>query len=422
MAIAVKMQRLSKVATTGEVLEWLKQPGDTVQAGEPLLKVLSEKATVEVESPASGTLLKIIVPANTEVPAGTLLAWIGEAGEMPPAAPASAAGKEAALSPTPTPMGHPPHPPRARGGAGEQPTLIDGGERESTPQPSAVQAVPAARRIARERGILLSSVPGTGPGGIITQADAERAGRPRMATPAVDDFSLPISADAGTGPESGATLEPLTGIQRIMMGRMNLNREVVAQATTVAEVDMTEIAATRESVPATYTAWVILAAVRALGEYPILNGSLYGDQLAYHPDVQVGVSVETDAGLIVPVIHDAQTMGLSRIHAELSRLVQAAREGALQPADVEGATFTVTNSGVLGSVLYTPMIVPPQGAILGMGRVARMPVVRDDQIAIRSMMYLCLSYDHRYIAGGIAVRYLQRVRQYLENPASMVWG
>jgi len=217
-------------------------------------------------------------------------------------------------------------------------------------------------------------------------------------------------------------MQPLSGIQRIMMSRMSLSRDNVAQATTIAEVDMTEIAEIRETVPATFTAWVILATTRALGEYPILNASLYGDQIAYHPGVHMGVSVETDAGLMVPVIHNAHKMGLSDIHDELSRLVSLAREGTLTPDDVEGATFTVTNSGVLGSVLYTPMIVPPQGAILGMGRVARTPVVRDDQIAIRSMMYLSLSYDHRFIAGGIAVRYLQCVRQYLENPASLVWG
>jgi len=394
MAIPVKMQRLSKVSTVGEIAEWLKAPGDKVQEGEPLLNVLSEKATIEVESPASGTLLRIVVPRDVEASVGDVLAWIGEPGEQ-----IEAPAPDAPAEITPIMEKIP--------------------ENQSQPHIAAigrqVRATPAARRIAKDRHISLESVSGSGPGGIITRSDMERTVQPvaktQMAAPAPTPEIPPDS-----------NVQPLSGIQRIMMGRMELSRDQVAQATTVAEVDMTEITGARDSVPATYTAWVILASVRAMAEYPIVNTSLYGNQLVYHSGVQMGVSVETDAGLMVPVIHDAQARGPSGIHAELGRLIQAAREGALESADVEGATFTVTNSGVLGSVLYTPMIVPPQSAILGMGRVAKLPVVRNDQIVIRSMMYLCLSYDHRHIAGGTAVRYLQRVRQYLENPASMVWG
>jgi pyruvate dehydrogenase E2 component (dihydrolipoamide acetyltransferase) len=394
MAIPVKMQRLSKVSTVGEIAEWLKAPGDEVREGEPLLKVLSEKATVEVEAPASGVLLQIVTPRDTEAPVGAVLAWIGEAGESIPGAEAQPA-------------------PAAGASPAEQLP-----ETQATTQPEIagrrVRATPVARRVARDRNIPLHTVAGTGPGGIITRSDVEQATRP-----AVEKRSAaPIPP---LEPSADTEMRPLSGIQRIMLGRMELNLDHVAQSTTVAEIDMTEIAGTRDTVPATYTAWVILATARALAEYPILNASLQENQLAYHPGVQMGVSVETDAGLMVPVIHDVHTLGLAHIQAELSRLVQVAREGQLEPADVQGATFTMTNSGVLGSVLYTPMIVPPQGAILGMGRVAKQPVVRNDQIVIRSMMYLCLSYDHRYIAGGVAVRYLQRVRQYLENPVSLLW-
>jgi len=255
---------------------------------------------------------------------------------------------------------------------------------------------------------------------MIMSSDVERAieQRSQGAGEQRGAISLPPLEEA-VGPEM--RIEPLTGIQRVMMQRMTMNRQTVAQATTVAEVDVSEIMGLRATVPATLTAWVILAAVRALREYPILNASLRADGIAYHEHVHVGVSVETDAGLMVPVIHNAQQMTLSQIQRELSRLVEAARTGTLAPSDVEGATFTVTNSGVLGSVLYTPMIVPPQSAILGMGRAAKTPMVRDEQVVIRTMMYLCLSYDHRFIAGGIAVRYLQRVRAYLENPVSLVW-
>jgi len=397
MAIPVKMQRLSKVSTAGEIVEWLKAPGDEVSEGEPLLNVLSEKATIEVESPASGTLLQIVVPRDAEASVGDVLAWIGKPGEQ---VESPAAGKPATDTPAETPATH------EQVGTPHSKLPITATERR-------VRATPVARHIARDRNIPLNSVTGSGPGGIITRADVEQAAKPVVETrPTAPTPASKLS------PESA--VQPLSGIQRIMMSRMESNRDQVAQATTVAEVDMTEVAGLRDTVPATYTAWVILATVRALAEYPILNSSLHGNQLAYHPGVQVGVSVETDAGLMVPVIHDAHTKWLAGIQTELSRLVQAAREGSLEPADMEGATFTVTNSGVLGSVLYTPMIVPPQIAILGMGRVAKMPVVRDDQIVIRSMMYLSLSYDHRHIAGGTAVRYLQKVRQYLETPVSLV--
>ena len=394
MAVPVKMQRLSKVAAAGEVVEWLKSPGDRVEQGEPLLKALSEKATVEIEAPAAGVLLEIIAPAGKEVEAGAVLAWIGEPGERIAGAEAPPARERPAEA---TPAA-----PRA------EPLRLAG----PAPAGDRPKAAPAARRLARERGLDLRMIAGSGPGGIITRADVQAAAAPAVAAPA----AAPMPEL-----EPGARLESISGIQRVMLSRMTLNMQQVAQATTVAEVDMTEIAGLREMVPATYTAWVILAVARALGEYPILNASLYGDKIAYHPNVHAGVSVETEAGLIVPVIHNADKMGLAEVHRELGRLVEAARRGALQPEEVEGATITVTNSGVLGSVLYTPMIVPPQSAIVGMGRVARVPAVRDDQIVIRSMMYLCLSYDHRLIAGGTAVRYLQRVRKYLEAPATLVW-
>ena len=405
MAIPVKMLRLSKVATTAEIIEWLKSPGEPVREGEPLLRVLSEKATVEVEAPASGILLRVLVPAGKEVPVGTLLAWIGQPGETPEtSAPAEMAQASVAAARE--------------------------AERRPSPEPAApagkIKAAPAARRLAAEHGINLAEVAGSGPDGMIMPSDVERiieqrsqgAGEQRGERAGMPEISLPPLEEA-VGPEM--RIEPLTGIQRVMMQRMTMNRQTVAQATTVAEADVSEIMGLRATVPATLTAWVILAAVRALREYPILNASLRADGIAYHEHVHVGVSVETDAGLMVPVIHNAQQMTLSQIQRELSRLVEAARTGTLAPSDVEGATFTVTNSGVLGSVLYTPMIVPPQSAILGMGRAAKTPVVRDEQVVIRTMMYLCLSYDHRFIAGGIAVRYLQRVRAYLENPVSLVW-
>jgi pyruvate/2-oxoglutarate dehydrogenase complex dihydrolipoamide acyltransferase (E2) component len=383
MATAVKMPRVSKVATTAEIVEWLKRPGDAVQAGEPLLRVLSEKATVDIEAPAVGVLLAVIAPAGREVAVGALLGWIGQPGERVELAAPSPAPAAAPASATPATLPTP-----AVAGA---------------PRPA---ASPAARRLARQSGVNLSEMVGSGPAGLITRSDVQRA----------------AAAPAWMQPAEGERITPLTGYQRVMIERMTANVQHVAQATTVAEVDVTDIMGLRQSLPATLTAWVILAAARALAEYPILNASLRAGGLAYHDAVHMGVSVETDAGLLVPVIRNAQARTLAQINAELERLVRAARDGSIAPEEMAGATFTVTNSGVLGSVLYTPMIVPPQSAILGMGRAAKTPVVRDDQIVVRTMMYLSLSYDHRHIAGAIAVRYLQRVRAYLENPLTLAWN
>jgi pyruvate/2-oxoglutarate dehydrogenase complex dihydrolipoamide acyltransferase (E2) component len=397
MATAIKMPRLSKVATHGEVVEWLKSPGERVEAGELLFRALSEKATVEVEAPASGVLLSIIVSPGHEVPLGTLLGWIGEPGETLPgeaqSLPATVAAREpqtsASMAPVPAP-------------------------------PGKVRASPAARRLAADHQIALEQLVGSGPGGTITPADVQRALHARAVSP-----TAPVTQVPPEPLELGERLDVLTGIQRAMLSRMTQNLQTIAQATTVAEVDMTEIVRLRPTVPATLTAWVILAVTRALADYPILNASLRDDGVLHHTSVNVGVSVESEAGLLTPVIRRADTLGLAHIHRELGRLADAARAGTLAPDDMQGATFTVTNSGVLGSVLYTPMIVPPQSAILGMGRLAKIPVVREeggeDRILIRSMMYLCLSYDHRFIYGGTAVRCLQRVRALLEQPAALVW-
>ena len=397
MATPIKMERVSKVATVSEVAEWLRSPGELVEAGEPLLRVVSDKATVDVHAPAGGVLLRVDALPKAQVPVGAVLGWIGEPGESlePPTAgepsPIVSVGKvDDRAAPTSVP---------------------------EAPAPGKVRASPMARRLAARYELPIAGIAGTGPGGRITRADVETA-RQRQQVP-----TEPASREALRSPlEPGLEQKskPLSGIQRTMMGRMVENVQTVAQATTVAQVDMTEVVSRRETVPGTLTAWVAVAATRALEEYPLLNASLQGDQVAYHAHVNLGVAVETDAGLIVPVIQQADKLRLPQLQEELGRLIEAARQGSLSAEDLDGATFTLTNSGVLGSVLYTPMIVLPQSAILGMGRVEKMPVVRDDAIVVRSMMYLCLSYDHRFIAGGVAVRYLQRVRQFLENVGLLV--
>jgi pyruvate/2-oxoglutarate dehydrogenase complex dihydrolipoamide acyltransferase (E2) component len=385
------LPRLSMTSHEATVLRWYKEAGASFAKGEALLQVELDKATLDVEAPMPGRLTRIIAGPKAVVRVGESLAEVESEAAPAPAGAVLTSSSDGA------------------------PTVaVQSRPRPETASGSAAQAIsrrssPAERRREREQAARSATPESLAPQNV--QAGARPEPQP------------PASARAPEKPLEAASFqgEPLSGVQRVMLERMTAHLQTVAQATTVAEADMTEITQLRQSVPATFTAWVIWAASRALTEFPVLNASLCGEHVIYHADVNMGVSVETDAGLIVPVMHRANGLSLLQVHQALERLVQAARSRSLSPDEVAGATFTVTNSGVLGSVLYTPLIVPPQSAILGMGRVAKTPVVRNEQIAIRSMMYLCLSYDHRFIAGGTAVRYLQRVRQLLENPLTALW-
>ncbi|HWT78648.1 MAG TPA: dihydrolipoamide acetyltransferase family protein, partial [Candidatus Methylomirabilis sp.] len=218
----------------------------------------------------------------------------------------------------------------------------------------------------------------------------------------------------------GEEIIPLTGVRKIIADRLSLSRHTAADVTTVAEVDMTEITAIRAQTDFSYTAFVAAATVMALEEFPILNSRLMEDKIIISKAVHLGVAVAIDEGLKVPVIRDAHTKGLRQIGAELEELAKRGVAGRLRPEELTGSTFTITNSGVFGSLLFTPIINPPESAILGMGKIVKTPVVREDQVVIRQMMYLCLSYDHRVVDGAPAVKFLQRVKLLLETPKNML--
>jgi pyruvate/2-oxoglutarate dehydrogenase complex dihydrolipoamide acyltransferase (E2) component len=364
------------------ITRWLKREGETVEAGEPLFEMETDKAAVEVESPGSGKLAKILV-ANGAAPVGGVVAFILAPGEKLPE-------RGASVSPAPTA-------PQAAVPAG-QPSPPLGKETGPTGR---VRVSPLARRLALEHGIDLNAIVPTGPGGLITEEDVRR----RLETPRV-----------APAPTEGEEIIPLTGVRKTISDRLSLSRRTAADVTTVAEVDMSEVAALREHEDITYTAFVAAATVMALAEFPILNSRLQDDKIIISKRVHLGVAVALDEGLKVPVIRDAHTKGLKVISTELAELAKRGAAGHLTPAELTGSTFTLTNSGVFGAVLFTPIINPPESAILGMGRIAKMPVVVDDRIAIRQMMYLCLSYDHRVIDGAPAVKFLQRVKLFLEKP------
>lgn len=386
MSVEVRVPQVTQTMSECTINRWLKSEGETVEAGEPLFEMETDKANVEVESPGSGRLARILVTSGA-VPVGEVIAVILAPGEKLPERAASEAAAPTA--------------PRAAAVTQQASPALG---RQAAPT-GRVRVSPLARRLASEHGIDLSAVVPTGPGGLITEEDVRRC----LATP-------PIAP----APAKGEEIIPLIGIRKTIADRLSLSRRTAADVTTVAEVDMTDVSALREHEDITFTAFVAAATVMALAEFPILNSRLQDDKIIISKSVHLGVAVAIDEGLKVPVIRDAHTKGLRQIGAELADLAKRGAAGQLTPAELTGSTFTITNSGVFGAVLSTPIINPPESAILGMGRIAKEPVVLDDRIVIRKMMYLCLSYDHRVVDGAPAVKFLQRVKLLLEQPGLML--
>jgi len=383
------MPRLSQDMTQGRVVEWLKREGDSVQEGEPLVSIETDKAEVEVQAPGTGVLRRVLVDPGAEVEVGAPLAILGAADEDIRSL--LAGGSEPRTRPMPAPTGAPaPSAPAAAG-------------RLSPPAPGRRRpASPAARRVARELGVDLSQVAGTGAGGLVTEADVRTAASRQ--------------APAWAEPSGNVEVIPLTAVRRRIAERLSASRRTAADVTTVVDVDMTEVVGLREGSGLSYTAYVVWATTQALREFPILNASLDGERILVKRDIHLGVAVALPSGLVVPVIRGADRKCVEEISREIEALAERARDGKLGPEELTGSTFTVTNSGAFGSLLFTPIINQPEVAILGMGKVADTPVVREGQIVIRKVMYLCLSYDHRVVDGAPAVQFLQAVKRRLEQP------
>ncbi len=380
MAVKVLMPRLTDTMLQGVISEWLKQEGDEVREGEPLYAVETDKASVEVTSSATGVLLKIIVQQGNAVEVGGAVAVIGARGE----------DFTSLLAPAPT----------AKPQREEALILAAGGSSGRVP------ASPAAKRKAREAGIDLTQVRGTGEGGLITEKDVEaHLETTRTAAPPSATF----------GPEERI---PLAGIAKVMYERMTLST-AIPQVTTVAEADATDLLALSKTKGTSITTFTVRAVVEGLKRFPLVNSSLEGRTVIRKGYFNIGVSVATPRGLIVPVLHHAEGKDLTQLAADLRELAAKARGNRLTLEDVSGGTFTITNSGVFGSLFFTPRITPPESAILGMGKIMKQPVVRDDQIVIRSMIYLSLTYDHRHIDGETAVTFLQEVKKALQDPRNL---
>ena len=453
MPVEFRMPRLGEGVIEATVSRWLKQEGEPVEEGEPIVEVSTDKVDTEIPAPVDGVLLKILVPEGQTVPVDTVLALLGveeEVGEgapEPTAVPEAPAPVEAAATAPTAPVA-------------AAPTTASAAPARWRPgrHPELGWISPLVAKLANEHGIDLRQVKGTGLHGRITKQDVlafleQRAAVPTAApapaaeaapaveapTPAPPTPAAPPETLTVTAPEAGVTpkpitplpgdeLVPLTTMRRRIAEHMVYSKRVAPHATTVMEADLSRIVAhrnahkeafARQGVRLTYTAYFIAAAVRALQAYPIVNSSWTDQGLLMHKVVNIGVAVSLgEEGLIVPVIKNAQNLSLQGIAQALQDLAERARRGALQPDEITGSTFTITNHGVTGSLFATPIINQPNVAILGVGAIKkRVVVLEGDVLAIRPMVYLSLSFDHRVIDGAVADMFLARVVEILEG-----WG
>ena len=450
MATIVIMPKQGLMMEEGTITSWLKKEGEAVTAGEPLFEMETDKLTITMDAEASGTLLKILHPEGDVVPITQPIAVLGEPGEDVSAlvggdaAPAQAAAPAEAA---PTPAAEAPAAPAVERAPGER-----------------VFSSPRARLRAEENGVDIAAVPGSGPDGLVIERDvnAYMANKPAVTPLAaniakaqgvdlsgvtgsgsngkIKVFDLPggSPAAAPAAQESPAAVqqsrgthtEKMSGMRKAISRNMLASKETNAQTNHRIKVDMTAAIALRKQykdlgIKISYNDIIVRACAKALADMPIVNASVEGDSILYHDYVNVGTAVSVPGGLIVPVIKDADIIGLSGIAARSAALIEKAREGRLTDADYHGGTFTVSSLGMFDLDDFVAIINPPESAILAVGKIAKTPVVvtdeeGEDAIVIKSMCALCLSYDHRIIDGAEAAKFLQKVKNYLQNAVLLI--
>jgi 2-oxoglutarate dehydrogenase E2 component (dihydrolipoamide succinyltransferase) len=427
----ISMPALGESVSEGTVTRWLKNVGDSVAVDEALLEVSTDKVDTEIPSPVAGILLAIDVPIDTTVAVGARLALIGASGSAPVSAPAAPAAPVVAAVVTPPPVAPVVAAPVVAAPVAAAPVAV------SAPisQPADAYVTPLVRKLASELGVNLAVVKGTGIGGRIRREDVEQAApAPVLAVSAAPAAAAPVRTSApaiAVSPLRGTTVT-MSRLRKVIAARMVESLQVSAQLTTVIEVDVTKIARlrdkskdsfeAREGVKLSFLPFFAVATCEALKQHPVLNSSVEGDQITYHGAEHLGIAVDTERGLLVPVIANAGDLNMGGIARKISDLAARTRDNKVTPDELGGGTFTLTNTGSRGALFDTPIINQPQVAILGLGAIVKRPmVVRGEDggetIAIRSMVYLGLSYDHRVVDGADAARFLVTLKERLEGGA-----
>ncbi len=445
----VVMPQMGESIVEGTLTKWLKKPGDHVERDEPLFEISTDKVDTEIPAPASGVLQEVLVEEGKTVAISTIVGRIADGNGASAPAPVAVKSTPAAPSPAPTQSAPPPTPP-AQPVRAPEPQPAAYAEAESANGPLS----PLVRKMAREYGIDLRQVKGTGMGGRITKQDLDAYMSAQGARTMAQVSSAPVAtvappptpqpppqqsqavtpiytsqqqapAPMPRAESPRARVEPMSTMRVKIAEHMILSKNVSAHVTTVHKVDMTRVAKMRArykeefdrryGFSLTYLPFVISAAVEAIHQFPIVNASIEGNNIIYHNEINVGIAVALENGLIVPVIRGADEKNIVGLQRAVVDLSTRARSRQLKPDEVQGGTFSITNFGSFGSVFATPIINQPQVAILGVGAVEKVPVVVDDAIAIRSVAYLALTFDHRLIDGALADQYTGKVKSILEN-------
>ena len=442
MAIELRMLQMDQTMTKGKIGKWLVQEGDTVAQGQPLLEIETDKVVHEQESPTDGVIAQLLVDEGADVPVNAILAIIGAPGEEVARVEIDAATEQ----PTPTQPEQLKVTPSATADIKASPAAHQLAEKlaidltevqpsgpggrilesdvqryidlrvEAPAETTRLKASPLARRLAKEHGLDLSAIIGSGPDGRIVRDDVLQASTTAPATPTVVETATPQQA---------TEVIPMTGIREIIAERMTLSVQTNASVTLHTEVDATTFVELRgmlndklqaREVSLTYTDLLVKVVANALGEHPRLNATLTDEGIQLLTEINIGVAVALEDGLVVPVVRNADKERLSEISEQVRNFAERARSNQLTPSELQGGTFTITNLGNFGIDAFTPIINPPESAILGAGRILKKPVVHNDEIAIRSMLTLSLTFDHRVIDGAPAAQFLQTVASYIEDP------
>ncbi|MCW3798369.1 2-oxoglutarate dehydrogenase complex dihydrolipoyllysine-residue succinyltransferase [Sphingomonas sp. BN140010] len=414
MGIEVKVPTLGESITEATLGQWLKKPGEAVAVDEPVASLETDKVSVEVPSPVAGTFGEAMVAEGDTVNVGAVIATISEgaAGSAPAAtsAPAQApAAPASAASAAPT-QGH---------------EITD-------EQAQALRLSPAVRRAVQESGVDPSALTGSGRDGRLTKEDVQKAAEGKVAQPSAP-APAPVAPASAAPVATGERREErvrMTRLRQTIATRLKEAQNTAALLTTFNDVDMTEVIAARarykdlfekkHGIRLGFMGFFVKAAALAARDVPSVNARIEGDEIVYHDYLDVSVAVSAPKGLVVPVIRSADRMSFAEIEGAIAGYGKKAKEGTLTQADMAGGTFTISNGGVFGSLLSTPIINPPQSAVLGMHRIEERPVVRDGQIVARPMMYLALSYDHRLVDGREAVTFLVRIKEAIEDPTRLL--
>jgi 2-oxoglutarate dehydrogenase E2 component (dihydrolipoamide succinyltransferase) len=408
MATEIKVPSLGESITEATVSKWLKHPGEPVAVDEPVAELETDKVTLEVPAPAAGTLTEILAEEGANVPVGAVLGTIADGLATAPHPPADAGPS---LSPLAQGEGLSPPSPRLRGeGRGEGQRALE-------------RTGPAVRKLIEESGLDTSSISPTGPGGRITKADVLTLRLPIAPTPAPAQSVPPVG-------EREVRVR-MSRLRRRIAERLKAAQNAAAMLTTFNEIDMSAAIALRQrhrdafekkhGVRLGFMSIFVKAAIVALKELPAVNAEIDGDDIVYKNHYDIGVAVGTEQGLVVPVVRDADRLSFAEIEKTIAEYGRKARDGKLTIEELSGGTFTISNGGIYGSLMSTPILNPPQSGILGMHKIEQRPVAIDGKVEIRPMMYVALSYDHRIVDGREAVTFLVRIKECVEDPSRILF-